>query len=71
MTTTARRRHPSGSKKRTSSSRNYDEAPKLFDYGGQEHGRFPGDHFLSNRDLIEEMDLFKVARRLPRDILAT
>jgi len=37
----------------------YNEAPKLLGYGGQEHSRFRGDHFLSNRDLIKDMDLFK------------
>jgi len=44
----------------------FEEAPKRIGYGGQEHSRFPGDRFLSNRALIEEMDLFRVARRLPK-----
>lgn len=32
----------------------------------QNHARFAGDHFLSNRDLIDETALFKVAREMPK-----
>jgi len=35
-------------------------------YGGQDHPRFFGDHFLSNADLIERTDLFKIARAMPK-----
>ncbi|TWU74998.1 hypothetical protein ED733_005931 [Metarhizium rileyi] len=34
--------------------------------GGQEHPRFAGDHYLSNVDLIQKSNLFRVARHLPK-----
>ena len=53
-------------KLRTRDEQRYREAPKRIGYGGQEHGCFAGDRFLTNRTLIEQMDLFRVARRLPK-----
>ncbi|KAK3394978.1 hypothetical protein B0H63DRAFT_492050 [Podospora didyma] len=35
-------------------------------YGGQTHRRFCGDHFLSNVELIEETEIFKVAQKIPK-----
>ncbi|KAL7785900.1 hypothetical protein V8C37DRAFT_405679 [Trichoderma ceciliae] len=35
-------------------------------YRGQLHPRFPGDHFLSNVDLINKTDLFKIASKMPK-----
>lgn len=47
-------------------ARFYDTAPKLRGYGGQEHPRFYGDHFLSNADLIEQTQLFALCRAMPK-----
>lgn len=44
----------------------YDKAPKRRGYGGQEHPRFMGDHFLYNADLLEETKLYRVAQRMPK-----
>lgn len=44
----------------------YDAAPWRRGYGGQMHKRFAGDHFLSNVDLINQTDLLKVVRRMPK-----
>jgi len=44
----------------------YDAAEPRRGCGGQLHPRFPGDHFLSNRELIGETCLFDVARRMPK-----
>ncbi|KAK1754197.1 hypothetical protein QBC47DRAFT_302869 [Echria macrotheca] len=44
----------------------YERAPARQGYGGQEHRRVCGDHFLSNADLIEETDVFKVAQKMPK-----
>lgn len=44
----------------------YDKAPKRVGYGGQEHRRFPGDHFLSNVGLIGQTALFDIATRMPK-----
>lgn len=35
-------------------------------YGGQEHPRFMGDHFLYNADLIDTTLLYKVANNMPK-----
>ncbi|ROW08424.1 hypothetical protein VMCG_03294 [Cytospora schulzeri] len=34
--------------------------------GGQAHARFAGDHFLSNRELIDRTKVFRLARRAPK-----
>ncbi|KAF5013921.1 hypothetical protein FDECE_96 [Fusarium decemcellulare] len=44
----------------------YQKAASRTGYGGQQHPRFPGDHFLSNKKLIDETEIFKVARRMPK-----
>lgn len=44
----------------------YAKAPKRRGYGGQEHPRFMGDHFLYNVDLIEKTMLFEVAKKMPK-----
>ncbi|KAK3933841.1 adenosine deaminase 2 [Diplogelasinospora grovesii] len=44
----------------------YGGAPARKSESGQEHKRFLGDHFLSNADLIEKTELFKVAREMPK-----
>lgn len=44
----------------------YDAAEPRVGYGGQEHRRFPGDHFLSNRHLIEQTDLFRIIKWMPK-----
>ncbi|RMI99765.1 hypothetical protein CDV36_015973 [Fusarium kuroshium] len=44
----------------------YGKAPPRTGYGGQLHPRFAGDHFLSNRELIDRTELFKVAQRMPK-----
>lgn len=44
----------------------YDTAEHRKGFGGQEHQRFPGDHFLSNVDLINQTALLDVARKMPK-----
>lgn len=44
----------------------YDRAPPRHGHANQAHKRFAGDHFLSNIDLIEQTELFKVARQMPK-----
>lgn len=44
----------------------YDAAPHQQGHAGQCHPRFPGDHFLSNVDLINQTDLFKIAKKMPK-----
>jgi len=48
------------------SIRVYERAPARQGYGGQNHRRANGDHFLSNADLIEETEVFKVAQKMPK-----
>jgi len=52
--------------KRKDEAEVYNRAPQRVGWGGQLHPRFPGDHFLSNADLIAQTDLFRVARRMPK-----
>jgi len=40
--------------------------PKRQGFGGQEHARFAGDHFLSNVDLISDTYIYKAAQRMPK-----
>jgi adenosine deaminase CECR1 len=47
-------------------ARFYKHAPKRVGYGGQEHKRYYGDHFLSNVDLIEQTQLFALCRAMPK-----
>ena len=44
----------------------YDEAPPRKGFGGQQHPRFAGDHFLSNVPLINQTAIFNVARHMPK-----
>ncbi|KAM0276495.1 hypothetical protein ACHAQH_006684 [Verticillium albo-atrum] len=44
----------------------FDAKPPRYGYGGQEHSRFPGDHFLSNVDIINNTHLFKIAQWMPK-----
>ncbi|KAM7224062.1 CECR1-like protein [Rhypophila decipiens] len=44
----------------------YEAAEARTGYGGQKHPRFFGDHFLSNADLIENTELFKIAHLMPK-----
>lgn len=41
-------------------------APARTGFGGQQHGRFAGDHFLSNRALIDQSKVFRVAKKVPK-----
>ncbi|KAL2259094.1 hypothetical protein VTK26DRAFT_7355 [Humicola hyalothermophila] len=52
--------------KKNDIARFYATAPKKRGYGGQEHARFYGDHFLSNADLIEQTQLFALCRAMPK-----
>ncbi|KAF4959976.1 hypothetical protein FGADI_1250 [Fusarium gaditjirri] len=44
----------------------YAQAAPRTGYGGQQHPRFPGDHFLSNKHLIDQTSLFRVAQHMPK-----
>jgi adenosine deaminase CECR1 len=44
----------------------YGQAPQQLGHGNQKHPRYPGDHFLSNRDLIEKSEVYSVARMMPK-----
>ena len=44
----------------------YRRAPPRKGFGGQDHPRFYGDHFLSNVDLINETKLFAITRAMPK-----
>lgn len=44
----------------------YAAAPPRKGFGGQQHARFAGDHFLSNRLLIDRSKVFRVARKVPK-----
>lgn len=44
----------------------YKKADLRTGHGGQRHPRVPGDHFLSNVELIRETEVFKVARHMPK-----
>ena len=44
----------------------FKNAPRREGYGGQVHPRFPGDHFLSNIDLLEETDVFRAVSKMPK-----
>jgi adenosine deaminase CECR1 len=44
----------------------YGNQPARNGYGGQMHLRKCGDHFLSNVDLIEESEIFKIAQKMPK-----
>lgn len=35
-------------------------------FNGQRHSRFAGDHFLSNKDLIDKCRVFKIATKIPK-----
>ena len=52
--------------KKSDITRFYETAPKNTGYGGQEHSRFYGDHFLSNADIIEQTQLFALCRAMPK-----
>jgi len=44
----------------------YDTEPRRVGYDGQKHPRFPGDHFLGNRPIIDRTDLFKITQKMPK-----
>lgn len=44
----------------------YDAAEKRAGHAGQMHKRRPGDHLLSNVDLVEKTEVFRVARKMPK-----
>ncbi|KAG7117596.1 Adenosine deaminase AGSA like protein [Verticillium longisporum] len=44
----------------------FEKKPPRHGYGEQEHARFPGDHFLSNVDIINKTHLLKVAQWMPK-----
>ncbi|CAM1505731.1 Fc.00g113680.m01.CDS01 [Cosmosporella sp. VM-42] len=44
----------------------YDQAAPRKGFGGQQHPRFAGDHFLSNVPLINQTAVFNVARHMPK-----
>ncbi|KAJ4169282.1 hypothetical protein NW754_001394 [Fusarium falciforme] len=44
----------------------FNTAPRRKGYGGQLHSRFVGDHFLSNKPLIEDTALFRITRQMPK-----
>ncbi|KAK1825724.1 adenosine deaminase 2 [Podospora conica] len=44
----------------------YGQAPPRKGFGGQLHPRFYGDHFLSNATLIEDTQLYKIIRTMPK-----
>ncbi|KAG8670018.1 hypothetical protein FPOAC2_09360 [Fusarium poae] len=52
--------------RRDDEERVYARAAPRTGYGGQQHPRFAGDHFLSNKHLIDQTSLFKVAQRMPK-----
>lgn len=44
----------------------FKDAPTQEGYNGQQHPRFAGDHFLSNKTLIDECKVYRIARRVPK-----
>lgn len=44
----------------------YAAEPEREGYGGQLHPRFAGDHFLSNKALIDKSKIFRVAKKAPK-----
>lgn len=40
--------------------------PEREGFGGQMHARFAGDHFLSNKPLIDRSKVFRVAKKAPK-----
>lgn len=44
----------------------YGKGPPRLGHDDQKHPRFPGDHFLSDIDLIDRSDLYQVARLMPK-----
>ncbi|GAO13340.1 uncharacterized protein UV8b_00681 [Ustilaginoidea virens] len=44
----------------------YNAASPRRGFAGQQHKRFAGDHFLSNRELIDQTALFDIASHLPK-----
>lgn len=44
----------------------YGTAKSRSGYHGQQHARFYGDHFLSNVSIIEQTQLFKLCRAMPK-----
>lgn len=39
---------------------------KRVGFNGQKHPRFPGDHFLSNKGLIDKCWVYKIAQKVPK-----
>lgn len=44
----------------------FESASKREGFNGQQHSRFPGDHFLSNKDLIDTCQVYKIAQKAPK-----
>ncbi|RKU48672.1 hypothetical protein DL546_009430 [Coniochaeta pulveracea] len=44
----------------------YARAKEQIGYRGQRHGRFMGDHYLTNVELIEQTRLFAIAQKMPK-----
>lgn len=44
----------------------YAAEPEREGFGGQMHPRFAGDHFLSNKPLIDRSKVFRVAKKAPK-----
>jgi adenosine deaminase CECR1 len=44
----------------------YGREPPRLGHDNQKHPRFPGDHFLSDVDLINRSDLYRVAKMMPK-----
>lgn len=52
--------------KRDDADNLYASEPPRKGWGGQLHPRFAGDHFLSNKALIDRSKVFRVAQKLPK-----
>lgn len=44
----------------------YGQAAARTGYYGQQHERFPGDHYLTNEDIISRTKLFNIAHMMPK-----
>lgn len=52
--------------RRQDNERIYQNAAHTKGHAGQRRARFAGDHFLSNVDLIQQTELFRVAHKMPK-----
>ncbi|CAN8098475.1 unnamed protein product [Discula destructiva] len=51
---------------RTEDNELYRAAPVREGFNGQQHPRFAGDHFLSNKALIDDCKVYEIARKVPK-----